>query len=294
MQQAQELLALCASAAKDKETLRIGISGVPGAGKSTLIEQLGLQLLTQNNHSKLAVIAIDPSSQISGGSILGDKTRMTDLSNHPRAFIRPTPAGSALGGVARRTRETIQLFEAAGFNYIVVETVGVGQSEATVQSMTDLFILLQIAGAGDDLQGIKRGVLELCDLLIVNKADGQNLKNAQETCAMYQAALHVFAQKPNGWIAKAMTCSALNNQGITQLIDILNSYALYTKQNGSFQQKRTEQLQAWFKAMLEELALKQFFQHPQIAQLYPQFQQQVAERKDSVANLVHQLWTKYK
>jgi LAO/AO transport system kinase len=201
--------------------LRIGISGVPGAGKSTFIEALGNHILDQGR--RLAVLAVDPSSALSGGSILGDKTRMETLARRPQAFIRPSPAGGTLGGVARRTRETLLLCEAAGFDVVLVETVGVGQSETAVAAMTDLFALLLLPGGGDELQGIKRGIMELADLVLVNKADGDRIANARHTAADYQHALKLMHPRTPGWQVPVRTCSALEGQGIAEAWSVLRA-----------------------------------------------------------------------
>jgi len=195
--------------------IRVGITGVPGAGKSSIIETLGLKLCDMGH--RLAVLAVDPSSSVTGGSILGDKTRMEMLSRNKKAFIRPSPSGGVLGGVARKSRETMIVCEAAGFDVIIVETVGVGQSEITVRSMVDMFLLLQIAGAGDELQGIKKGVMERCDLIVVNKADGDNLLRANAARADYERILHYLQPSTEGWITKALACSAYTGDGLDQL-----------------------------------------------------------------------------
>ena len=221
------------------KSVRIGITGVPGAGKSTFIETFGL-LLTGYGR-KLAVLTIDPSSGHSKGSILGDKTRMEKLSIHPDAYIRPSPAAGTLGGVARKTRETIILCEAAGFDTILVETVGVGQSETEVQSMVDFFLLLMLAGAGDELQGMKRGIMEMADLVAITKADGPNKLIAESAKVTYQNAINLFPPKPSGWQPKVLTCSALQNTGINELWDIILEYVRITKESGYFENFRKEQ-----------------------------------------------------
>src|SRR6056297_272375 len=198
-------------------TIRLGITGVPGAGKSTFIENMGLQLIDQGY--RLAVLAVDPSSARSGGSILGDKTRMEKLSARPEAFIRPSPSGGSLGGVSRKTREAMLICEAAGFDVIIIETVGVGQSEASVASMVDFFLVLILAGAGDELQGIKRGILELADAIAVNKADGENIKNAKQTRKAFADALHLLLPSSSTWVPPVMTCSALTMAGINEIWD---------------------------------------------------------------------------
>ena len=221
-------------------SLRIGITGVPGVGKSTFIESFG-GMLTAQDH-KLAVLAIDPSSERTKGSILGDKTRMETLSVDPKAFIRPSPSGSALGGVARKTRESIILCEAAGFDIIIVETVGVGQSETVVKSMVDFFLLLMLAGAGDELQGIKRGIMEMADALVINKADGDNLPKAKGAASQYRAALKLFPKNDNGWDVPVEVCSARECFALDKVWQIIQDFVTLTRGNGSFERTRNEQL----------------------------------------------------
>jgi LAO/AO transport system kinase len=234
---AQKVLEACRPHAG--KAIRIGITGLPGAGKSTFIEAFG-GMITARNH-KLAVLAIDPGSERSKGSILGDKTRMETLTADPNAFIRPSPGTGSLGGVARKTYETIILCEAAGFNYIFIETIGVGQSEITVHSMTDFFLLLMISGAGDELQGIKRGVMEMSDMLVINKADGTNIDKARQAQAQYQSALRLFPAPPSGWQPHALTCSALEKTGLDEILQEIEKYLFLTKTNGYFEQRRREQ-----------------------------------------------------
>ncbi|OFY64244.1 MAG: ATPase/protein kinase [Bacteroidetes bacterium RBG_13_43_22] len=220
-------------------SVRIGITGVPGAGKSTFIESFGLYLTEHGR--RLAVLAIDPSSEITGGSILGDKTRMEMLSIHPNAFIRPSPAAGTLGGVARKTRETIILCEAAGFDTILVETVGVGQSETSVNSMVDFFLLLMLAGAGDELQGIKRGIIEMADAIAITKADGSNRVAAESARISFQNALHMYPAPPSGWEPQVMVCSAIENTGIAELWNKIMEYTAFTKANGYWDERRKQQ-----------------------------------------------------
>ncbi len=225
------------------KSFRIGITGTPGVGKSSFIEALGLYLVGQQK--KIAVLAIDPTSQKSHGSILGDKTRMQDLSIHKNAFIRPSPAGDSLGGVARKTRETMILCEAAGYEEIIVETVGVGQSETAVHSMVDFFLLLLLPGAGDELQGIKRGIVEMSDLITINKADGDRITPARQSQKAYKNALHLLPATNSGWIPPVMTCSALEKTGIETIWQTCIDYRDMTQKNGFFQQKRKEQARYW-------------------------------------------------
>lgn len=238
-------------------SLRIGITGVPGVGKSTFIESLGKQL-TQKGH-QLAVLAIDPSSERSKGSILGDKTRMEELSVDPNAFIRPSPSGLTLGGVARKTRETIILCEAGGFDVIFVETVGVGQSETVVKSMVDFFLLLMLAGAGDDLQGIKRGIMEMADALIITKADGDNIQNARLAQSLYLSALRLFPPFDSGWKVPVDICSSVTKSGVDQVWRIIKEYENLTKENGYFNYQRSEQLVKIFYDWMENTLKDEFY-----------------------------------
>ncbi|MFK7004342.1 ATPase/protein kinase [Flavobacterium covae] len=242
------------------KSIRIGITGVPGVGKSTFIEAFG-KLLTSLG-KKVAVLAIDPSSSISHGSILGDKTRMEELVKDQQAYIRPSASGKSLGGVAKKTRESIILCEASGFDIILVETVGVGQSETAVHSMTDFFLLLNLAGAGDELQGIKRGIMEMADLLVINKADGDNTTKAKLAKTEYNRALHLFPEKNSGWIPKVTTCSALEKKGIDSIWQIIEEYTLLTKKNGYFDNKRSNQNQYWLLESINEQLKDHFFNHP--------------------------------
>jgi len=252
------------------KSLRIGITGVPGVGKSTFIEALGKHLTAQGK--KVAVLAIDPSSEKSGGSILGDKTRMNELSVDELAFIRPSPTAGSLGGVARKTRESILLCEAAGYEVILIETVGVGQSETVVHSMVDIFLLLMLAGAGDELQGIKRGIMEMADVLLINKADGDNLIPAKKAQAQYKTALHLFPPTDSGWIPHVGICSALEKTGIEEAWNSLSDYHQWTFERNYFQQQRQEQNRYWFHQMIKAQLQDDFYkQHQsQIAQLEEQ------------------------
>ncbi|MFT5719585.1 MAG: LAO/AO transport system kinase [Oleiphilaceae bacterium] len=258
--QAKDLIALCLPLANKSQ--RIGITGVPGVGKSTFIEAFG-KLLTSKNR-KVAVLAVDPSSSISKGSILGDKTRMEELVKDDNAFIRPSASGDSLGGVARKTRETIILCEAAGFDTIVIETVGVGQSETTVHSMTDFFLLLKLAGAGDELQGIKRGIMEMADTIVINKADGENVRAAKLAKVEFNRALHLYPPKESDWTPKTLTCSALENDGIQEVYDIIAQYIEQTKASDYFQHKRNEQNKFWLLQTIESQLKTDFYSNPKI------------------------------
>jgi LAO/AO transport system kinase len=258
-------------------SIRIGITGVPGVGKSTFIETFGKYAIKKGK--KVAVLAVDPSSERSGGSILGDKTRMNDLSTDPNAFIRPSAAGKSLGGVARKTRESIILCEAAGFDYIIIETVGVGQSETVVHSMVDFFLLLMLAGAGDELQGIKRGVMEMADGLVITKADGDNLTKAQKARVQYQNAMHLFPRNENNWVTQSLVTSALNKVNIDKTYDMIESFKNHTKVNGFFGEKRKRQDKYWMHETITESLLNDFFEFPGIKEKIKELEQQVIEGK---------------
>lgn len=247
---------------KNTESKRIGITGVPGVGKSTFIEVFGSHL-TSKGH-KVAVLAVDPSSDISKGSILGDKTRMEKLSADPNAFIRPTPTGGSLGGVARKTRETIALCEAAGYDIIIVETVGVGQSEVAVHSMVDMFLVLVLATAGDELQGIKRGIMELTDAVIINKDDGENATYTQRAKASYAQALHLFPAKESGWTVPVLSCSSLDNKGIDPVWQSAESYFNQIDLKGFKEKTRSDQNGYWLKQAIEEELHQRFFQNDEM------------------------------
>ena len=244
------------------KSVRIGITGVPGVGKSTFIEAFGKHLTAKGK--KVAVLAVDPSSSINKGSILGDKTRMEQLVTDKNAFIRPSPSGSSLGGVAQKTRESIILCEAAGFDTIIIETVGVGQSETVVHSMVDFFLLLKLAGAGDELQGIKRGIIEMADAIVINKADGDNEKNAKIAKVEFNRALHLYPLKESNWQPKVLTASALQNIGIDKVDKMIADYISLTKENNYFNQKRNTQNEYWLLSSINQQLKDNFYQNPKI------------------------------
>ncbi len=244
------------------KSIRIGITGVPGVGKSTFIETFGKHLTALGK--RVAVLAIDPSSSLTKGSILGDKTRMEDLVKDEHAFIRPSASGDSLGGVARKTRETITLCEAAGFDVIIIETVGVGQNETTVHSMVDFFLLLKLAGAGDELQGIKRGIIEMADAIAINKADGDNLKAAKLAQTEFNKALHLYPEKASKWTPKVMVCSAIEHHGIDSIWETILEYVEKTTQNKYFESQRNEQNKFWLIQTIEAQLKSNFFNKPEI------------------------------
>ena len=257
---ASEILKGCLP--KANKSIRIGITGVPGVGKSTFIEVFGKYLTGQGK--KVAVLAIDPSSSVNRGSILGDKTRMDELVKDSNAFIRPSPSGESLGGVAKKTREAIILCEAAGFNIIIIETVGVGQSETAVHSMVDFFLLLKLAGAGDELQGIKRGIIEMADAIVINKADGNNIKQAKLAKAEFSRALHLYPLKESGWQPKVTTCSSLEKKDIDLIWNIISEYVELTESNNYFEQRRNEQNKFWLIETINYKLKDQFYNNSEI------------------------------
>jgi len=272
-------------------SVRIGVTGVPGAGKSTFIETFGL--LITGKGRKLAVLTVDPSSEKTKGSILGDKTRMEQLSIHPGAYIRPSPSTGTLGGVARKTRETIILCEAAGFDTILVETVGVGQSETTVHSMVDFFLLLMLAGAGDELQGIKRGIMEMADLIAITKADGLNKQTAENARIAFQNALHLFPKKSSGWIPRVHTCSALTDTGIKEIWNIITEYTAFTKESGYFESFRKEQEIVRMHHTILEYLNNSFYNYNEVKKLVPSIEKQLQEGTISSYNAALKLLDKY-
>ncbi|MBO5626225.1 MAG: methylmalonyl Co-A mutase-associated GTPase MeaB [Prevotella sp.] len=255
-------------------SVRIGISGVPGAGKSTSIDEFGIHVLERTG-GKLAVLAIDPSSERSKGSILGDKTRMEKLSQRKEAFIRPSPTAGSLGGVARKTRETIILCEAAGFDKIFVETVGVGQSETACHSMVDFFLLIQLAGTGDELQGIKRGIMEIADGIVINKCDGENVDRCQMAATNFRNALHFFPMPESGWLPKVLCYSGFYGLGIKEVWDMIYQYIDFVKANGYFQHRRNEQSKYWMYESINEHLRNSFYNNPLIAEQIKSAEQSV-------------------
>ena len=286
---AQEIVERCLP--YSGKSLRIGVTGVPGVGKSRFIEAFGGHITSKG--FQLAVLAVDPSSERSKGSILGDKTRMVELSADPNAFIRPSPSSGSLGGVANKTRETVFLCEAAGFNVIIIETVGVGQSETAVHSMTDFFLLLQIAGAGDELQGIKRGVMEMADLIAVNKADGSNMEKAQLAQAQYMSALRLFSKSASGWEPQTTVCSAITRLGIDTVWEMIQQYEQLTKDNGYFEQRRQQQAKFWMHETIRNSLIHHFYHHHEIEALLSDYEQKIAENQMSSFSAAQTLLSKY-
>lgn len=275
-----------------RKSMRVGITGVPGVGKSTFIEALGR--LVTGEGKRVAVLAIDPSSSISKGSIMGDKTRMPDLAKNPLAFVRPSPAGENPGGVARHTREAMLLCEAAGFELILIETLGVGQGETAVHGMVDFFLLLQLAGAGDELQGIKRGIMEMADALVINKADGANLPPAEEARQVYQRALQLYPPKENGWRPPALCCSALQQSGMEELWDLIKSYMKTYWDNGYLQARRKEQNSEWFRQSIEAHLTRDFYASKAVRDALDPLMKQVAEERISPFRAAHLLLQAYR
>ncbi len=289
-------------------SVRIGITGVPGVGKSTFIETFGLYLADLLNEpssnldvnsdfekkaKKVAVLAIDPSSQRSGGSILGDKTRMEKLSNHKNAYIRPSPARSSLGGVSQKTRETMLLCEAAGFDIILIETVGVGQSETIVKGMVDFFLLLMLAGAGDELQGIKRGIMEMADMLVITKSDGENKQAATRAKSQYKHALHLFPVNDANWTVPVEICSALENKGISTIWQNVEEFIDKTTSNGFFKNNRSQQNKQWLHQTIEENLKRDFYKNELIKNQVEELEKQVANGNRNAVEVANQLLKDY-
>lgn len=266
---------------------RIGITGVPGAGKSTFIETFG-SFLAEGGH-KLAVLAIDPTSARSGGSILGDKTRMERLSRNPNAFIRPSPAGESLGGVARRTRETMLLCEAAGFDVVLVETVGVGQSEVTLRSMVDFFVLLLLAGAGDELQGIKKGVVEMADAVLINKADGENRQRAMQALSEQSAALHYLQPATPGWTTRAALASGLTGEGVPELWQSIDEFYGQLLPSGAIERRRKQQALDWLTSLINDELQRQFYEDPRVRERLPLVQQALLRGDTTAARAAREI-----
>ena len=282
---AQKVIEMCLP--HSGNAIRVGITGVPGAGKSTFIEALGMDIIRQGH--KLAVLAIDPSSERSKGSILGDKTRMQELSGARNAFIRPSPSAGSLGGVARKTRETVVLCEAAGFDTIFIETVGVGQSETAAHSMVDFFLLLQVTGTGDELQGIKRGIMEMADGIAINKCDGSNVEKARVAKQQFQNALMLFPPHESGWTPQTQTCSSVEKTGISDVWQMINDYIEFTKNNGYFNHKRTQQAKYWMYETIHEHLLNSFYNNEKIEQRLPQYERLVLNNELSSFIAANQL-----
>jgi len=269
------------------KAVRIGITGVPGVGKSAFIESFGMMLL-KDKHC-IAVLAVDPSSKKSGGSVMGDKTRMERLAVEERAFIRPSPSGGTLGGVVRKTRETMIVCEAAGFDVMIVETVGVGQSETTVASMVDFFLVLMLSGAGDELQGIKKGVVELADAIAITKADGDNIEKAKRATKEYETALHLINPTSPSWMPPVVTCSALTLEGINEIWDIVLNHREKQKGSGEFEEKRKKQAVDWMWSLVEEGLKDQFYKIPDVIKMLPKVTKEVERGKTAPTAAVYEL-----
>ncbi len=269
------------------KSIRIGITGVPGVGKSTFIESFGNYLTSKGK--KVAVLAIDPSSQKRGGSILGDKTRMETLVNNPNVYIRPSPTNGALGGVAQQTRASILLCEAAGFDVIIIETVGVGQSEIAVHSMVDFFLLLMLSGAGDELQGIKRGIMEMADAIVITKTDGENILNSKKAKQRYKNAMHLFPASENEWVPEVTNCSAIENKGIEDVWDIIEKFERHTKLKGYFNENRSKQAKFWMYEKINDELKRRFYEDEEIAKQLPALEQQIIEGKISPYTVANKL-----
>ncbi|PCJ98334.1 MAG: methylmalonyl Co-A mutase-associated GTPase MeaB [Flavobacteriaceae bacterium] len=285
IEKAKTVIEKCLS--KENNSIRIGITGVPGVGKSTFIEALGKNLTATGK--KVAVLAVDPTSSVSKGSILGDKTRMQELAKDPNAFIRPSPSGETLGGVGRKTRETIILCEAAGYDIILIETVGVGQSETLVHSMVDFFLVLKLAGAGGELQGIKRGIIEMADALVINKADEDNIKQSKLAQIEFQRALHLYPPKINGWTPKVLLTSAIHKMGINEVWKMIKQYLTQTKQNGFFAENRKKQNEYWVLQTIDNQLKQEFYQNKSVKKMIANVLQEVHENKISPFNAAEKL-----
>ena len=289
-QMAQEVIEKCLP--HSGRSIRVGISGVPGAGKSTSIDEFGIHLLKEHG-GKLAVLAIDPSSERTKGSILGDKTRMNELSVKSNAFIRPSPSAGSLGGVARKTRETIVLCEAAGFDTILLETVGVGQSETAAHSMVDYFLLLQVTGTGDELQGIKRGIMEMADGIAINKCDGNNIERARAARVSFKNALMLFPPSESGWKPEAICCSSIDHSGVMDVWNNIEEYIAFTKANGFFDAHRTEQAKYWMYETINQALLDGFYKNEHMEHQIEVAERQVLNNEISSFIAAHNLLTAY-
>lgn len=289
LDQANEVINACLPHAN--KSVRIGITGVPGVGKSTFIESFGKVLTAMGK--RVAVLAVDPSSTLSHGSILGDKTRMEELVKDKNAFIRPSASGATLGGVARKTRETITLCEAFGYDTIIIETVGVGQSETAVHSMVDFFLLLKISGAGDELQGIKRGIMEMADAIVINKADGDNIAKAKLAKVEFNRALHLFPPKQSGWMPKVTTCSSITGDGVIAIWELISQFLEITKSNNHFSEKRMEQNQYWMFETIDEQLKNSFYANAEIKKLVEESKKAVARNEVSPFTAAANLLEKY-
>lgn len=270
------------------KSIRIGITGVPGAGKSTFIETFGKMLIEQGH--KVAVLAIDPSSSITGGSILGDKTRMELLSREPNAFIRPSPSAGTLGGVHKKTRETMLLCEAAGYDIILIETVGVGQSETIVRGMVDFFLLLVLTGAGDELQGMKKGIMELADSIVVHKADGDNVRNAKKTVAEYKQILHLLQPATPNWTTKSMAASSYENKGLDKVLATIEEFRAQGLENGVWNDRRNGQTKDWFRAMILDQLVDEFYGAPGKKDLVTRYEKDILAGEVTIAQAIEQLF----
>ena len=289
-QKAQEVIDKCLPYSGN--SIRVGISGVPGAGKSTSIDEFGIHVLKEKG-GRLAVLAIDPSSERTKGSILGDKTRMEKLALHPDSFIRPSPSAGSLGGVARKTRETIILCEAAGFDKIFVETVGVGQSETACHSMVDFFLLIQLAGTGDELQGIKRGIMEISDGIVINKCDGDNVDRCHMAATNFRNALHFFPKPDSGWLPKVLCYSGFYGYGIKEVWDMIYEYIAFVKDNGYFEYRRNEQAKYWMYESINEHLRMNFYNNPLIQQLLTEAERVVLDGQKTSFVAAQELLDKY-